>query len=636
MKEEPKKLNKYYILVLVLILIIGIISATYAFFQIDTDNSTASTTITANADCFNITFEDISEDVLIKLNVNYPITDEYALGQTNNQDNLKPVVVRVSNKCTQIQDNLNYKLAITTLAKHPIDEQDKGYIPDNKVRYNVKKSLNTNKESDLRETAYLNSLTLVEDDNIISLLEEEITKKEINIKEYNTVNTYIIDSDSLASNTYSTYYIKLWIDYYEGDSEAYTNPEDHEDRTYPCDSVDGQCKYDNSTEGQKFESVISLIADGTTSERTEPPKSTIDTLREKEAEVSGGVNYLSTDLQGGMYRYQGTDDVPNWILFGTREKCEKDEAEKCTNSKLNNMTYDEYVDKYMYRIIGITEEGQLYLLKETFIKEGTGTLFTWNDKYYTSGEDEYTCDDKVCPEWNTSLLFKRINGTSNGETQGKGSCYPSCDGANSDIFVDSSEYEYLKSGDGGNGASAASEWYNLIADHEWMYGDTTNTTSSVIYNGKNMYDIETGQTETTHYVGTDGSNTQETYRWTEKTAGKISLMYIHDVAYAYYDGSQDSTRGNPGSYTNVANSWINFRKDGYNTSSNYELLSTRWGVDSTGSPFVGGWFVGISGDLKFIRKNLYAAYGVRPVFYLESSAKIVSGDGTKSNPYILA
>ena len=263
--KESKKLNKYYILIFALILVIGILTATYAFFQIDTNNSESKTNITAETDCFEITFEDLSEDELIKLNVNYPITDDYALGQTDSTYNLKPVVVKVSNKCTKTQDNLNYKLAITTLAKESIDEQDKGYITDNKIRYNVKKALNKNTEGDsesLRNPDYLSSLSLVEDANIISILNEEITNKGINLKNYNTVNTYIIDSGSLASNTYSTYYLRLWIDYYEGDREAYTNPEGHEDRTYTCGS--NQCKYDNSTEGQKFESVISLIADGTT------------------------------------------------------------------------------------------------------------------------------------------------------------------------------------------------------------------------------------------------------------------------------------------------------------------------------------------------------------------------------------
>ncbi len=605
MNEEPKKLNKYYILVLVLILIIGIISATYAFFQIDTDSSTANTTITANAECFNITFEDLSEEGINNLDINYPIKDEYALGKTEEVENLKPVIVKVSNKCTQIQDNLNYKLAITTLAKEPADEQDKGYIPDNKVRYNVDKALNEEAKSTLNGPEYLNNLSLVEDANVISLLKEEITNNKININEYDTVNTYIIDSDSLASNTYSTYYIKLWIDYYEGDSEAYTNPEGH---------VKGN-EYDNSTEGQKFESVISLIADGTTSER---PKSTIELLREKDPSET-----LSTELQGGMYRYQGIGDIPNWICFGTRSK------DDCTNEETG-------IDKYMYRIIGITEEGQMYLIKETFVKEGSVTGFTWDDVYQISGTGGDSCENGKCPEWNEADLFQRINGTANGTRTGAGDFDDKKDD-NSDIFVDSIQYDYLKSGDGANGTSSASEWYNLIADHEWLYGDTNDQSTANKYNGDAMYAIEHGDKETTHYVqNPEGSTTveQQTYTWNQKIKAKISLMYVHDYYYGYYDGSTEESRGNAGSYSKLKDSWLFFRKDRYNTSPSYEWFSTRWGVYSTSNTNVSARYVSNNGTLNY-NGNLNGVSGVRPVFYLESKAKIASGDGTKSSPFIL-
>ena len=326
---------------------------------------------------------------------------------------------------------------------------------------------------------------------------------------------------------------------------------------------------------------------------------------------------LSSDLQGGMYRYQGIGDIPNWICFGTRD------ADACKT--------EDGIDKYMYRIIGITEEGQMYLIKETFVKEGSVTGFSWDDVANISGSGGDACPDGKCPEWNEADLFQRINGTANGTKAGKGDNDDSVDD-NTDIFVDSTQYDYLKSGDEYNGGEA-SEWYNLIADHEWMYGDTTSSS----YNGDTLYDIESGQTETTHYAqNPEGSTTveQQTYTWSEKVNAKISLMYLHDVAYAYYDGSQDNTRGNPGNYPDVKNSWIHFQKDGYNTSSAYEWLSTRWGVDSTGGSVVSARYVDDSGSL-YNDYNLYDGYGVRPVFYLESSAKIASGDGTKISPFIL-
>ena len=362
----------------------------------------------------------------------------------------------------------------------------------------------------------------------------------------------------------------------------------------------------------------------------EKPKSTLEILREKDKEVSG-VEHLGPEPgpepdQVEMYRYQGTDDVPNWILFGTREKCEKDEEPKCTNSKLNNITYDEYVDKYMYRIIGITEEGQMYLLKETFLKEGTTNTFTWNTAWTLP-----QCLGENC-EWPNADLYKRLNGTaSNGNP----------------IFVNSTQYEYLKSGDeNGTNDGIGSEWYQLITDHNWMYGDTNNTDDSVIYNGDAMYAIETGNTATKRIwpdeaqgqttCSSDNQCTEKPYTWSKSknVEAKIGLMYMHDIDYAYANCSSGECieRGNPGSRANFKNSWIFFQKDGYNTTSTYEWLITRFGVGSTSDTYVSARYV----------ERGYVSYGavlgsggVRPVFYLSSEAEIADGDGTKSSPFII-
>ena len=327
--------------------------------------------------------------------------------------------------------------------------------------------------------------------------------------------------------------------------------------------------------------------------------STVELLKENAGES------LTTELVGDMHRYQGTNNVPNWICFGTRDQ------EQCKTD----------YDKYMYRIIGVTEEGQMYLLKETFLKEGSVTSFAWNHDYLISGNATYLCPDGNCPEWNNADLFKRINGISNGATAGADTS--SSTKSDTDIFVDNEYYDYLKSGDE-NGGTEDSEWYNLINNHDWYYGDTT--TSS--YDGNTLYNIETGKSETNHYAkGEDGSVTSQSYTWTNKVNAKISLMYLHDYAYAYPNGT-------PGSYTNVANSWIHFRKDGYNTDQYFEWLSTRYGIHSTSRTDVVARRVDNGGDLGF-GTGLNSGYGARPVFYLSSKAKITGGDGSQSLPYIL-
>ncbi len=349
----------------------------------------------------------------------------------------------------------------------------------------------------------------------------------------------------------------------------------------------------------------------------EKPK-TIEYLRTKDTQ-----GYLSEDLQGGMYRYQAAPadeteaaQMTNWICFGTTENCG---------------TSDDRIKKYMYRIIGITKEGEMKLIKETFVEEESVSKFAWNDEYDMYGEGTTACPNHTCPEWNGADLFKRINGTANGTIAGGGDTNDGVDN-DTDIFVDSVQYEYLRSGDKVNGETA-SIWYTLISDHEWMYGDTeTDTTDTATYDGYNVYQIETGQKETTHYVQKKEGEywvTEETYKWpsTNKVNAKISLMYIHDYIYAYPDGT-------PGGYSTAKNAWIFYGKDSLNPSGNYEWLSTRWG------PVTGGTFVVRARNVSsygfvnydFLNKN----FGVRPVFYLESKAKIASGEGTKTDPFILS
>ena len=152
--------------------------------------------------------------------------------------------------------------------------------------------------------------------------------------------------------------------------EEYTS----EDGTWPSEGYEFKEAKCIDNDGQLVEGALTF-ADGkatlTTSQTVyctlyfdkNMGRAPMEVLREKDTQ-----GYLSKDLQGGMYRYQASfpnsdsSEMTNWICFGT-----KDESECKSN-----------IDKYMYRIIGITEDGQMYLIKETFIKEGSATGFAWN------------------------------------------------------------------------------------------------------------------------------------------------------------------------------------------------------------------------------------------------------------------
>ena len=355
--------------------------------------------------------------------------------------------------------------------------------------------------------------------------------------------------------------------------------------------------------------------------------SNMQTCMASEKNNTGKVPNLSPTIQGDMYRYQAafpecdnksacdaSAKMGNWICFGTTENCG---------------TSDDLIKKYMYRIIGITAEGEIKLIKETGIEEGTVISFVWNDKYKIRGGNAYYCTSGICPDWPDSQLFKRINGTSNGTEKGSGSALSK---EWTDIFVDSEAYDYLRSGDGKNGGTNASSWYNLISDHQWLYGDTNDTSALNKYNGDAMYAIESGVTNTTHYTGTYGNVTQETYKWIQTVTAKIGLMYIHDYYYSYYDGIDEGNRGTAGAAEDFTNSWIHTIKDGYGSSGTYEWLMTRDGI-YTYDQTVRAKYVSSSGSV--FPGDLYMTRVVRPVFYLSSSTKIKDGNGTKTKPFIL-
>ena len=121
---------------------------------------------------------------------------------------------------------------------------------------------------------------------------------------------------------------------------------------------------------------------------------------------------ISDKLEAGLYRYQGYN-ADNYICFGTTDK--------------NTCTSD--TDKYMYRIIGKTENNQLKLIK----KEALNTAYAWN-----------TANVKNV-KWNESTLYSGLNGS---------------------FFLTNTAY-------------VPSGWENRIANTAWKYGSVNNIDASV-------------------------------------------------------------------------------------------------------------------------------------------------------------
>ena len=97
--------------------------------------------------------------------------------------------------------------------------------------------------------------------------------------------------------------------------------------------------------------------------------------------ISAKTSGFNSSMQGGLYRYQGTTNVNNYICVGTSDKT------TCVND----------TDKYMYRIIGVNSSNQVKLIKQ----EALNFFMQWHDEM----NDTNTL-------WPNSTPYQKINGSS--------------------------------------------------------------------------------------------------------------------------------------------------------------------------------------------------------------------------------
>ncbi len=314
-------------------------------------------------------------------------------------------------------------------------------------------------------------------------------------------------------------------------------------------------------------------------------------------------NYISKELAGGLYRYQGIGDVNNYICYGTND------TEECVNNP----------ETYMYRIIGVTSAGELKLIKNTWVEENGTNVFQW----YTFDNID-TCPNGKCPEWNESDLFYRLNGKDINKT------------GLSNIFIDNSNYPYLNSTEENN------VWYNNILYRDWLYGDTEETSSNKIYNGDEMYNIETGKVNALgHNCQNECTNIdnwyQDEYKWNSSVNAKIGLMHAYDYLYAYKTNTEDA--GKPNNEGNAKLSWIYLEKESIDFWRKAEWTMTRFGIEIF-DIYQGGfsaWYIYETGQLARTwnwYNNINELHYVRPVFYVSPNLNI-SGNGTSSEPFLL-
>ncbi len=298
---------------------------------------------------------------------------------------------------------------------------------------------------------------------------------------------------------------------------------------------------------------------------------------------------LSKELKGGMFRYQGSAEqvTDNYICFGT------DDQQNCLNHQ----------DQYMYRIIGVTPEGRLKVIK----KEALEDTYQW-----------YT-DDDTDIEFPESNIFEAISGD-----------------------------KYLK-----NNNYVPAGWEGKISNNIWTYGDSwVDNTTGTERTGEDLYLIETGREGTmwyekankedsnvqSHLIDFEGSPyfQQTTYyvvhtneKWSKSFESKVSLMYFHDYYYSVSDEANCLILKN--TYEICRNGWIQLLQN------DSELIyDSEWTMARMGwNPIAGGQTASILHGAGSAGGDTFVSYLlVRPVFYLNNDIEI-SGKGTTTEPYMI-
>ena len=159
---------------------------------------------------------------------------------------------------------------------------------------------------------------------------------------------------------------------------------------------------------------------------------------------------------------------------------------------------------------------------------------------------------------------------------------------------------------------------SMIGDTLWYLGGTSSYTSSTNGLTSHFYSYERG---TTVYSGRDTS-------W----VGKVGLIYPSDYGYATSGGTTTDR------YTCLNKELYNWDSSSYSDCKNndwlYESSYYQWTITPRASYSSYVFYLISSGHAHSTSANS-TKYGVRPVVFLKSSIKIVDGDGSSSNPYIL-
>ena len=348
---------------------------------------------------------------------------------------------------------------------------------------------------------------------------------------------------------------------------------------------------DNSAQGKEYKSKIVV----TSYDREQ--KTAVDTLLAK-------VNPENLD-------YNNATDTQKKEMW-TFSHPETEQTEALTDYRYIGADSNNYVtfNNETWRIIGVFTVDDGTGKKEERLKiirnESIGS-YSWDNKDTSTGaEDAYGKNN-----WTDARLNYLLNPGHESESaggslywnSGSGTCYSGSGNATTNC-------DFTTTG-------LKEEAREMIGDTLWYLGGASSYTSASNGLTSHFYSYERG---TTVYSGRDTS-------W----VGKVGLMYLSDYGYATSGGSTTDRNAclNKELYNWDSSSYSDCKNNDWLYESSYLQWTITPRTSSSGSVFR----VGSAGFL--VNNPASNASGVRPVVFLKSSIKIVDGDGSSSNPYIL-
>ncbi len=280
-----------------------------------------------------------------------------------------------------------------------------------------------------------------------------------------------------------------------------------------------------------------------------------------------------------------------------------------------------------WRIIGIEtvddgtgkREKRIKLIRKDLLPVGTDNYLSWDNKGNCKGS---STSDYGSNDWYDSRLMMILNPNHDSEQTG----------------VSGSIYWNRQSGNCPNGQNNATttcdfsevgllpEAGAMIGDAKWFLGGTADYGDANNGTANHFYGYERGETV---YQSNSISYPRKT-NWT----GKVGIMYPSDYGYATSGGS---TANRETCLAKEMYHW-NSSSDCYNNDWLFVNSKYQWTIAPNSEYARSVFFVRTGGYVDGNDSDRYArcsnSYGARPVVYLKASTLYVSGDGSRSNPFV--